>query len=187
VKFGANPKVSEGERRKMKELRHATLAVVLALLSMIAFPTIGHAAKGGVGPSGVEAPTAVACSQVTDTTQCPPGTHTSPTGVCVTWDAPLSGTEPTKYSADFECTLDTTSVDFDFGTGDASTHLFVSFADMNTAASFVSGGTITDLTDFDCTVRVKGLAPGRNGGRQNNPFSPPIGEDGVDCGTIPAP
>jgi len=166
----------------MKELRQTRLAFLLALVVMVALPTIGHAAKGGVGPSGVEAPTIGACTQVNDADSCPPGATDAPTGVCVTWTAPGTGTTPTKYSADFECTLDTSSVSFDFGTGDTSTHLFVSFADMNTAASLASGGTITDLTDFDCTVEVKGLAPGRNGGRQNNPFS-----ETADCGTIPAP
>lgn len=94
------------------------------------------------------------------------------------WDD-LAGAN--KYSVNVVATYDTgvlgdatddTTVDFDFGTGDRLDGFPASQSDLKIALSaLIKDFGTGPLAPVDLQLRVKGLHPGRDQGRQNNPFS----------------
>lgn len=96
----------------------------------------------------------------------------------VDWD---DVTDATKYSVHVVATYDTgvlgdpaddTSIDWDFGTSDRTDGFPISQSDLVIPLSALEYNFGTGLLPaIDVQLRVKGLHPGKNEGRQNNSFS----------------
>ena len=113
------------------------------------------------------------------------------TGVCVDW-SDVEDDSLVKYSVQFECTDTTITVQFDIGTGDRldgqpidQSDLFVTFAEMDNAASLATDGAISNLSGFTCDAKAKALNPpssDKPNKHQSNLFS----ASSLPFGPIPA-
>lgn len=163
----------------MKELSRISSMTFAAFLVLLLVPATGHTKHAPLpAPENVVVALGESCTS-----------QSSITGVCVDWDD-VEGAN--KYSVEFECTDTTLTVEFDIGTGDRTdggligdSNLFVTFAEMDNAASLATDGAITNLSGFTCEVKVKALNPpssDKPNKHQSNLFSAPP----APFGPIPA-
>jgi len=133
-------------------------AAVFAAASLFGFATLANA-------NHLTAPTSLVCPIVNSVIEAD-------------W-ADLA--DANKYSVNVVATYDTgipadttddTTVDFDFGTGDRLDGFPASQSDLKIALSaLIKDFGAGPLAPVDLQLRVKGLHPGRDQSRQNNPFS----------------
>ncbi len=113
--------------------------------------------------------------------------------VSLDWD---DVTDAVKYSVDIEGIVTywddvlgddaTASVEVSFGTSDRTdggemgdSDLTIAIDDLAAAIAAELGVLPADLTSLDGIAKVKALDPGKEKGRQNNPFSDPVDLDVV--------
>ena len=111
--------------------------------------------------------------------------------VSLDWD---DVTDAVKYSVDIEGAVTywdailvaeaTVPVEVSFGTSDRTdggvmgdSHLTITIDDLAAAIAAELGVLPADLTSLDGIAKVKALDPGKDKGRQNNPFSDPVDLD----------
>jgi hypothetical protein len=151
--------VHHERKEAMMSKMYRVLALGMAMALLCGVPAF-------VMANGLTAPTGVTCGN-------------DGTTISADWDD-LPGA--VKYSAEFIVSYDT---DGDTSTVEATLTFEQSTftSDVNVLLSNLAADTNLDTvpdTIVSVEVRVKGLSPGKNQGRQNNPFS-----GLVDCGVTP--